>query len=350
MRLSRKLLFCPDTIKTEYLNSRVCDLDLRINGNLLGQAVQRAREEIREFGVGLDVNFYLSDGYGCVENTVNIGLGFWDADENLREIRRDLVGRIRDQSDLLLLLKHEVGHAFGYAHRLYELDEFRKVFHIRGDFFASYPPHDRYSFDPYSADYVNPDNDHYAQKHPDDDFAETFATVIDPKEGWRERYKGRAGALKKIAFVLRIIRDHGQKPVKLVPREGFIDAPYQTIRKTVAQFFRVSRKRYFQGAHGYIDDELEAIFRRPGRLQRTFLPAPTLLRKYRRFIESSIRERVRPRDPELICDLLDKVRVRVKALGLVYLKEEQDRALAELYGLVLHKTVLFSRFGMFRLL
>jgi hypothetical protein len=348
VRLSRKLLFDEATLKTELLATRVCDLELHLHGNRLWQCIDHALAEARSFGITLEPYFYFSDGYGCVQGTVNIGLGYWDADELLRKIHDDCRGYTRDEVDLVLLLKHEIGHAFCYAHKLYQLPEFRKVFGIRGNFFATYPDHDRYAYDPYSVDHVNPDYDHYAQKHPDDDFAETFATFLDGEQTWQERYRGRVGALRKIAYVAKLAESYGGRTPAVEPGSGLIDAPVEEIRKTVAQFFRVRSTRYLRSAAGYLDDELRGVFRVADRLKRRTLPATRLLSRNRKFIESSVRERVRPKDPHVVADLVDKIRGRLKFLGLVYLEEEEDRALAELYGIVLHKTVLFSRFGTFR--
>jgi hypothetical protein len=348
VRLSRKLLFDDDTRKTELLSTRVCDLPLRLSGSLVGRCVDRALEEARAFGIASDPYFYLSDAYGCVQGTANIGLGFWDADPLLREIHADKVGRRRDELDLVLLIKHEIGHAFCYGHKLFQLPEFRNVFGIRGNFFNTYPDHDRYRYDPYSIDHVNPDGDHYAQKHPDDDFAETFATFLDTTGAWKERYRGRLGALRKIAFAGRLVRMYGARPPQIAAGEGTIDKPLEEIRLTVAQFFRVGRKRYLKRAQGFLDDELSAIFREPRRLQRPSTAAAALLRRQRKFIEASVIDRVRPKDVRAVGDLLDKIRVRLHALGLVYLDDEHDRTLAELYGLVLYKTLLFHRFGTFR--
>jgi hypothetical protein len=348
VRLSRKLLFDDDTRKTELLSTRVCDLPLRIRASLSGRCIDRAMEEVRSFGIAMEPYFYLSDDYGCVQGTINIGLGFWDADANLRDIFEDKVGRRRDELDLVLLLKHEIGHAFCYGHKLYQLPEFRSVFGIRGRFFATYPNHNRYTVDPYSIDHVNPDGDHYAQKHPDDDFAETFATFLDSTAAWKERYRGRLGALRKIAYCGRLVRTYGTLVPQIEPGDGLIDAPVEEIRRTVAQFFRTSRKRYLKRAQGFLDDELSAIFREPARLQRPSSPAVALLRRHRKFLDASVRDRVHPKDPLVVADLLDKVRMRLNALGLVYLDEEHDRTLAELYGLVLHKTLNFQRFSTFR--
>ena len=41
----------------------------------------------------------------------------------------------------------------------------------------------------------------YAQKHPDEDFAETFAVWLTPRSNWRKRYRGWA-ALEKLRKIL----------------------------------------------------------------------------------------------------------------------------------------------------
>ncbi|MBI4699772.1 MAG: hypothetical protein HY744_01175 [Deltaproteobacteria bacterium] len=347
MRLSYRLLHDPAVIKTELLATRICDLKLRLAGSLLERCIARALEEVQACGVQFAPLFYLSDAYGCVQGTANIGLGFWDADAMLREIYQEARGYARDELDLVLLLKHEIGHAFCYAHKLFQLPDFRKVFRIRGHFFATYPDHNHYAYNPYSVDHVNPDNDHYAQKHPDDDFAETFAVFADPTDAWRERYRARPGALRKIAFVARLVETHGRDKPVVDAGSGALDMPLEQMNKTVAQFFRLSRKRYLRLAEGYLDDDLRALFRPRGR-RLNVVPALRLLRRHRKFIESSVREHVRPREGHVVGDLLDKIRGRIGAMGLVYDDDKRDRALAELYGLVLHKTVLFNRFNTFR--
>jgi hypothetical protein len=348
MRLSRKLLYDDATQKTELLSSPVCDLSLDLYASRLGPCIERSLEDARALGLTLEPYFYLSDGYGCVQGTANIGVGFWDADELLREIHKEARGYNRDEMDLVLLLKHEIGHAFCYVHKLFQLPEFRKVFRVRGNFFATYPDHDRYAYDPYSVDHVNPDHDHYAQKHPDDDFAETFATFLDPEEEWRVRYRRRPGALRKIAFVEKLVQEYGDATPVVEPGSGMVDVPCEEIRKTVAQFFGLSRRRYLRAAQGFIDDDLLQIFRKPGRLKRRTERAGRLLTRNRQFIETSVTRRVRPKDAYVVSDLLEKIRQRLRFLKLIYLEEEEGRKLSQLHGLVLHKTLLFKLFNIFR--
>jgi len=345
MQRLRRLLFSRDTLKTELLGTPVKDLGLRIPGSILEACIAKALDDCRLFTVELEPYFYLSDSYGCVAGTTNIGLGFWDADPLLREVVKETRRVLRDENDILILLKHEIGHAFCYAHKLYRLKEFRETFNVEGHFFNTYPQDNRYRADPWSPNYVNPDGDYYAQKHPDDDFAETFATYVDPSESWRERYKVRNGALRKILFVRRAIRAYRGKRNYASDNGRNLHVPASEIGATVAEFFHVSGRRYVFGPNGYVDHDLKEVFRAAGRLQKPTLPAASLLNRHRLFIEKTVAAQIGLRDARPVRDILDKVAARLRALRLVYLEAEEERTLAALASFVTLKALAFKMFG-----
>ena len=348
MSLARKLLYNVDTLKTELLHTPINAVPMPLEDSLLGECIDKVMELVRGFGVTLNPTFYLSDAYGCVEGTTSIGLGFWDADRHLREIRRDAKEQMRDEADLVLLLKHEIGHAFCYAYKLYRLKEFRLQFAVEGNFFRSYPDDNKYQPNPWSRDFVNPDGDHYAQKHPDDDFAETFATYIDPEGLWRARYRDKPGALRKINFVSRMIRScGGRKPLLDTPGQP-LHKPVTDLKMTVAEFFHISPRRYLGGAEGFIDPELQQIFASPERVKSATVPASKLVVRSRKFIEMVVKRRAGIKDLRLPDDILDKINSRVRALGLVYRQRDEARVLAELLALVLIKARNFEHFNTFR--
>ena len=94
------------------------------------------------------------------------------------------------------LLRHECGHALNYAYKFFEQRGWRKLF---GRFETPYY-HVTYHAKPYSKRYVIHLEDNYAQAHPDEDFAETFAVWLDPAQDWRIRYRGWP-AMKKLEYV-----------------------------------------------------------------------------------------------------------------------------------------------------
>jgi len=53
----------------------------------------------------------------------------------------------------------------------------------------SLPYNEEYLPTPFSMSYVRHTPAWYAQKHPDDDFAETFAVWLDPESDWRKAYE-----------------------------------------------------------------------------------------------------------------------------------------------------------------
>jgi hypothetical protein len=346
---ARRLLNNRDTIKTEILTTPVRDLALKIPSSILDTCIGKALEDAKRFGVDLEPKFYLSDCYGCVEGSTTIGLGFWDADKTIREILRETKDIYRDEGDILRLIKHEIGHAFCYAYKLYRLKEFREIFRVEGHFFQTYPEDDRYRWDPWSTDFVNPEGDFYAQKHPDDDFAETFATFIDPEQSWRERYKPRQGAFRKIQFVRRVIRNYGRKKIPVNGNGKNLHVPVEEIKQTVGEFFRISPRRYFFNADGYMDPELKTIFRVPGRIQKPTLPSCQLINRHRLFIEKTVVAQSRINDRLVVKEILTKVISRLKALKLVYLEGNEERTLAMLTSMILLKTVSYKLFNTFKL-
>jgi hypothetical protein len=350
VRLTRKLLWNADTRKTELLHTPIYALRLSLQekGNILGRCITQVMRDVQHFGVTLNPTFYLSDAYGCVEGTTNIGLGFWDSDRDLREIRRDVKEQMRDEADLLLLLKHEIGHAFCYAYKLYRLKEFRQLFQVEGNYFRTYPDNNAFKPDPFSGNYVNPDFDHYAQKHPDDDFAETFSVVVDPEEAWRGRYGGRPGALRKLTFVLRLIKQYSGKRPLLDSDSQPMHMPVSEIKQTVAEFFHISRRRYLAAAEGFMDPELQQIFSKPDRLKSETVTASLLVARSRKFIEQVVKRRANIKDRSLVPDIIDKINERVRDLGLVYRERDEARVLAELLALVLIKARNFTLFNTFR--
>ena len=76
----------------------------------------------------------------------------------------------------------------------------------------------------------------YAQSHPDEDFAETFAVWLRPRSDWRRRYAGWP-ALKKLEYVDELMREiAGKKPVKTQPEKDRTAAhPVDDLARTLRQ-------------------------------------------------------------------------------------------------------------------
>ncbi len=209
----------------ELLQLRIKDLKLHLAGTPLEKFIQQLYAELEAKGISLKPQCYLSDQWGCPSGVPVIGIPFYLADPNLLTIEDQLGAGAETERDIMMYLRHEAGHALNYAFKLYETDEWRKLF---GDYAKpyseSYKPH------PFSRKYVVHISGWYAQKHPDEDFAETFAVWLTPNSTWAERYKGW-GALKKLSYVQQVVEKlgHADPAVTLNDRDLDVEQMEETV-------------------------------------------------------------------------------------------------------------------------
>lgn len=341
VRRARRILFGQDTQKVEILRSKIDQIPFPLKDTLLGNCIRQVRRELKRCGITqMRPVFYLSNEYGTVVGTANIGLGFWDADPVMWELYRESRGTANAKPDIMLLLRHECGHAFCYSYKLYRSPEFRKLFRVRGNFFWTYPKTDRYVPNPWSKDFVNPFGDHYAQKHPDDDFADTFAEFL--AGGWRERYRSKPGAMRKLKYVDRMVRLYGRRPPLILNDPRNLDLPVSQMRQTVREFLRAPIGRYKTRAEGYIDPDLEEIFARRRNGAR---PASELIQEARREIERRV-SAWSGAPLAIVRDILEKIAERADALGLGV--REKRRALVDLSAYVCALATRYVTTGKFR--
>jgi hypothetical protein len=339
----RRLLNNKDTTKLEVLTSPVNALGLDMKRSLLQKPIERLRARLRRRGIRLRLHFYLGEDWGCVTGTANIEVGFYDAAPILKELNREIRGWSNDARTVDYLLRHETGHAFCYAHRLYRNREFRRVFGVTGKFFDTYPPTDRYKPHPWSRDYVNPNRDHYAQKHPDEDFAETFSVWLCLPANWKKTYRNRKGALAKLEFVTKVVGRYGSKPAQVPLDPGEVDAPVGAIKATVAEILGASLTKYRAKAGGYIDPYLKRIARRRLRpADAGMILLADLICAHRKALQEALGRNARV-TPATALALVGKMETRSRALGLFIPLGLLDKALIDVVSLA---TTLAARYSL----
>ncbi|MGD2279367.1 MAG: putative zinc-binding metallopeptidase, partial [Candidatus Omnitrophota bacterium] len=195
----------------QLLGVRLCELDLRIEGTWLEECVAQLYKELSDKGIKFHPRCYLADEWLCPDGEPVIGIAFFLASPRLMRLERKMILDLEggSKTDCMKLLRHEAGHAINYAYLLHKRRKWRKLF---GPFSKDYP--ERYRYRPYSKSYVIHLEECYAQYHPDEDFAETFAVWLNPKSDWRKKYKGWK-ALKKLEYVDELMKDiSGTAPKK----------------------------------------------------------------------------------------------------------------------------------------
>lgn len=191
--------------------------------------------ELKGRGVALRPHFYFSDGYGCVIRTCNVGLKWVDAIGQIPELAGRYKHLIRPADRVMATLRHEAGHAFCYVHRLYRLRKFRRLFEVRGSFYGTYPDA---GWRPDAAarrrfrrgGYVHI----FCLKHPDEDFANTFAAWLNPDSAWETRFREDPVALEKLHYVIDLVKRYGLRPYKNDSTD--LDAPISALTYPVGVY------------------------------------------------------------------------------------------------------------------
>ena len=232
---------------------KISELGLGIAGTRVEKMILQLYSELERKGLAFRPPAYLTDQWGCPDGTPLIGVPFYLADPRLERIEDDFAEGIESEQESMRFMRHEAGHAFNYAYRVYDRADRRKTF---GSY--SRPYRERYKADPFSHDFVRHILGWYAQKHPDEDFAETFAVWLTPDLDWRKAYDGWP-ALAKLEFVDRVMHElAGEMPEVVVPTED--DLPVDAMRYSLEQHYRDTTDSIPVSDTGIFDGDLANIF------------------------------------------------------------------------------------------
>jgi hypothetical protein len=320
-----------EEIPSEVLNKRICDFDLRIEGRPLEKLVERFGQEIRarEF-TRIHPSFYLTDCWGVPEGTVAIGIPFYLADERLLRVQGLRGGMVEGESDeeILRYLRHEMGHVVNYAYRLYANEEWTQIFGP-----MSRPYTEEYRVLPFSTEFVRHLPGGYAQKHPDEDWAETFAVWMTPGSDWRELYGDSAGALKKLEYCQRMMEEIKDREPDVTNAQ--IDYDTREMQTTVQEYYEKIELSSTTIPRS-LDGDLRVIFARrgteaPNEESVRMGDAALLLRRQQDSLANSV-YRWTGVDPDILRQLITYLVGRAKALSITYPLKERDAILVELSG------------------
>jgi hypothetical protein len=291
----------------EILKKPIKELGLKLEGSPLERFVQKLYRELDAKGLKkFRPLCYLSDEWGCPSGEPVIGIPFYLANPQLARLEKDM-NDLEDAREILMYLRHEAGHAFNYAYELYKTAEWRDLF---GPFRRPY--RDRYRPVPFSRGYVRHIAGWYAQKHPDEDFAETFAVWLTPRSNWRKKYRWW-GALKKLRYVDRMARKFRQ--VEPVRPQGRTDVTVEEMETTVADFYKKALEEQGLPVDLPLDSDLGDIFKVSRRRKSGVRPAADLLKEHRKSMIDKITYWTGVQRP-VVKSLVESIGARVADLKL----------------------------------
>ncbi len=310
----REILHNEATLQYELLMTPVYLIPIQLQGSRMEKLIRSIRQELSKKKFTLKPVFYLSDEFGCVQNTINIGIPFYMAHSELEKLNQSF-GSEKHQTltdfQIKALLRHECGHAFFYAYEIYKNRQAQNLF---GNFSAKRIPLERINWTPDECvDYIEKREVAtigYTRTHPEEDFSNTFAAWLDSQEN-QTSYTGKA--LQKLQFIDRLIHRYRGRKSKAASKE--FHKPYESLRDPLAIFFEkhfgpFDLESIHQKATGFIDDHLRHAFSS----YTSKLAASTFLERNKRRLYKKMKDRSKKKS--WIRPLIEKSIDRSKALCL----------------------------------
>ena len=290
------------------LERRINTLALAIEGTPMEACVEQLREELEVRGLAFQPPVHIGDEWFCPEDIPAIFVPFYLCDDRLRKLERKLILEVEGgtREECMRLLRHEAGHAYAYAYRLQRRRKWQQHFGLASQ---EYP--DTYRPRQHSRSFVIHLDDWYAQAHPDEDWAETFAVWLAPGKKWRTRYKGWP-ALRKLEYVDELMQSLEGNPPLVLPRLRV--GEYNGLNKKLKTYFTRKRREFADSFPDFYDSDLNKIFVAPP--VNGHVPAARFLRQNKNKIVNSICHWTS--EPKYrVSELLGDLTVRADELGLV---------------------------------
>lgn len=267
----------------QLLDMRLCDLPVSLTGTPVESRVQRLYRELDARGVRFKPHVWVGEEWFTPDEVPGFAIPFYLTHPRLMKLERNQMFEVEGGSDkeCMRILRHEAGHALDNAYGLHFRRSYTELF---GSFAQPYP--DSYSPRPDSQDFVLHLGAWYAQAHPAEDFAETFAVWLAPGARWQRHYEGWP-ALRKLEYVDVTMKEVGAMPPQNRRRTRV--EPLPQLRLTVREHYRRKREHYTFDWPANFDRDLRRIFpEQPGDGLRPSVVS--FLRRFRRELRHEVAE------------------------------------------------------------
>ena len=199
----------------------------------LAQCIRRVDADLTAKALPLPA-WYLGEGdFLTPDLSVSVNIPWFLANPTLWRLASRQKETAYSVDQVTRALRHEAGHVIAYGFDLWKRPDFIEVF---GDGRKEYPDDWQNTVDvrdPNFVSYLSFTPVHYGQKHPDEDWAETFAAWLDPSVNWQTDYAQLPVVMAKFQWIQdNVPKLAGQKPTN--PYLGK-RRPYQRIKATVGR-------------------------------------------------------------------------------------------------------------------
>jgi hypothetical protein len=298
----------------ELLEPRISKLGLRLEGTTLEPLIRQLYDELSAKGLVFHPPCYIGDEWFVPIGIPAIFVPFFLVHDRLRTLERTMMLEVEGGTKewFMKLMRHEAAHAYTYAYQLTRKKKWQQTF---GPTSREETP-DSYRPRPFSRSYVMHLEDWYAQAHPDEDFAETFAIWLTPGLDWRERYAGWR-ALRKLEYVDELMRSLAGKAPAFSPK--YRAADYNCLNVKLKTYYARKRKLYEDTYPDFYDADLRELFAAPAGIK-----AGAYLRRRKRRLLNAVCQATNEKKFR-VNKLLTRLTERCDQLGLHVLNDDPQQ-------------------------
>jgi hypothetical protein len=267
------------------LDVRLCDLRLKLAGTAVSARIARLYRELAARGIAFRPHVWLAMDWFSPDGVPGFAVPFYLVHPRLTRLERRMTGEVEGTNRRwqMRILRHEAGHAIDSAYRLRRRARWRALFGPASRRYAQ-----QYRARPASRHHVQHLGEWYAQAHPTEDFAETFAVWLQPRSDWRRRY-ALWPARRKLEYVAQLAAEIGRRAAPVSGREQVEALEDSTL--TLREHYRRKRAAQRRRQRLLPDTWLRKVFATAADARRTAPSAAALLRAYKLRLRAAIRQR-----------------------------------------------------------
>ncbi len=216
-------------------HQKIKNFPFQVPGNI-SRAFRNVQKELNTKNINLKLEYYISDEWFVADGQTSIAIPFYLCDQKIKNLEKKYLKKIEEKNNEYIekIIRHEVAHCLDNAFNLRLLKKRQSLFGLSS---TSYPMF--YYPNPSSVHFVENLEDNYAQSHPEEDWAETFAVWLNPKIKWSRVYQSKA--LEKLVYLDSVMRTLNKRKCKISNLEL---GSYKFDSRTFASYFSEKSQNY----------------------------------------------------------------------------------------------------------
>lgn len=267
----------------DILKLRFKNIQLSLAESEVQDYVDQLYKELEAKGLNFKPQIFFGDEWFSPEGMNAIAVPFYLANTRLKHLEKSMMLEVEGGNPewFMKLLRHEAGHCFDHCYRFSKRKKWSQVF---GSPSQDYAP-ETYRPQPYSKGYVKHLERWYAQAHPDEDFAETFAVWLSPSVDWKKEYSKWPGALKKLTYMESLAKESVK--LKNASEKGRAPSNVANLTSTLEKYYQKRRRENADEYPDFYDTDLKMIFNGDPAL-KTELSARRFMKRHKKAIVAAV--------------------------------------------------------------